>query len=115
MNVEELLTCLETTRSDIGKKETELLATMQSDVFSLVLPDPQLYIAPTTEALASLVLISSSKLADILLPSWGHGHPAALDVYIICPIHQQTFAEVASNPGHAPDVGIYQKTVKSPF
>ena len=112
--MEELLTCLETTRSDIGKKETELLATTQSDMFSLVLPLSSA-LAPIKEALASLVPISSSKLADILLPSWGHGHLAALDIYIICLIHQQTFAEVAFNPGHALDVRVYRKTVKSPL
>ena len=83
-------------------------------MLSLVLPQSSA-LAPTKEALASLVPISSSKLADILLPSWGHGHPAALDIYIICPIHQQTFAEVAFNPGHALNVGVHQKTVESPF
>ena len=65
-------------------------------------------LAPTKEA-PSLVPSSSSRPADIFLPTWRHGRPAALDVHIISPLHQQTVAEVACIPGHALDVGVRRK------
>ena len=34
--------------------------------------------------------------ADILLPTWRHGCPAALDVHIISPLQQLTVAGIAS-------------------
>ena len=53
-------------------------------------------LAPTKEA-PSLVPSSGSRPADILLPTWRHGHPAALDVHIISPIQQLTVAGAASS------------------
>ena len=52
---------------------------------------------------------SSSRPADILLPNWSCGHPAALDVHVISPLQQQTLGEAAYTPGHALDVGVHRK------
>ena len=52
---------------------------------------------------------SSSRPADILLPTWSHGHPAALDVHIISPLQQQTISGAASTPSHALEVGTRWK------
>ena len=55
---------------------------------------------PIKEA-PSLVPRSSSRPADILLSTWRHGRPAALDVQIISPLQQLTVAGAASSPEHA--------------
>ena len=65
-------------------------------------------LAPTKEA-SSLIPGSSSRPADILLPTWSQGRPAALDVHIISPLQQKTVAEAARTPGHALDVGVSRK------
>ena len=65
-------------------------------------------LAPIKEA-PSLVPSSSSRPADILLPAWSHGRPAALDVHIISPLQLQTLVEAATHPGHALDVGVHRK------
>ena len=65
-------------------------------------------LAPTREA-PSLVLDSHSRPADILLPTWSRGCPAALDVHVISPLQQLTLHEAASTPGHALQVGVRRK------
>ena len=65
-------------------------------------------LAPTREA-PSLVPDSHSRPADILLPTWSHGCPAALDVHVISPLQQLTLHEAASTPGHALQVGVWRK------
>ena len=52
---------------------------------------------------------SLSRPADILLPTWRHGRPAALDVHVISPLQQLTLHEAASTPGHALEVGVQRK------
>ena len=52
---------------------------------------------------------SHSRPADVLLPTWSRGRPAALDVHIISPLQQHTLHEAASTPGHAPQVGVQRK------
>ena len=52
---------------------------------------------------------SLSRPADILLPTWSRGRPAALDVHIISPLQQQIMGESASTPGHALQVGVHRK------
>ena len=42
-----------------------------------------------------------SRPADIYLPTWSRGHPAALDVHVISPLQQQTLGEAAFSPGYA--------------
>ena len=46
-------------------------------------------LAPTREAL-EMVADSHSRHADILLPTWHYGHPAALDVHVISPLQDLT-------------------------
>ena len=65
-------------------------------------------LAPTREA-PSLVPDSHSRPADILLPTWSRGCPAALDVHVISPLQQLTLHEAASTPGHALQVGVRRK------
>ena len=65
-------------------------------------------LAPIKEA-PRLVPNSNARPADILLPTWSHGRPAALDVHIISPLQQQLVTQAASIPGHALEVGIHRK------
>ena len=65
-------------------------------------------LAPTREA-PSVVPDSQSRPADILLPTWSRGRPAALDVTVISPLQQQTLHAAASTPGHALQVGVQRK------
>ena len=44
LNAEESLTLSETTKLDVGEMEAELPATMRSEMFSSVLPNPQLWL-----------------------------------------------------------------------
>ena len=52
---------------------------------------------------------SHSRSADVLLPTWSRGRPAALDVHVISPLQQHTLHEAASTPGHALQVGVQRK------
>ena len=65
-------------------------------------------LAPSREA-SGVVPDSLSHPADILLPTWRHGRPAALDVHVISPLQQLTLHEAASTPGHALEVGVQRK------
>ena len=65
-------------------------------------------LAPLREA-SGIVSDSLSRPADILLPTWCHGRPAALDVHVISPLQQLTLHEAASTPGHALEVGVQRK------
>ena len=65
-------------------------------------------LAPTREA-TGVVPDSLSRPVDIFLPTWRHGHSAALDVHIISPLQQSTVNAAAFNPGHALKVGVRRK------
>ena len=65
-------------------------------------------LAPTKKA-PSIVPGSSASPADILLPNWCHGCPAALDVSVISPLQQLTLADAASSQGHDLSVGVRRK------
>lgn len=65
-------------------------------------------LAPAREAIG-VVPNSHSRPADILLPTWRHGRPAALDVHIISPLQQSTVHEATSTPGHVLEVGVQRK------
>ena len=65
-------------------------------------------LAPFKET-PGLVLCSQSRPADILLPNWSCGRPAALDVHVISPLQQQTIAEASHTPGHGLQVGVHRK------
>ena len=64
-------------------------------------------LAPSKE-MPNLILDSSSRPADVFLPTWSRGRPwpAALDVQVISPLQQQTLGEAASTLGHALQVGV---------
>ena len=57
----------------------------------------------------NLIPNSLSRPADVFLPTWSRGRPAALDVHVISPLQQQTLGEAASTPGHVLQVGIQRK------
>ena len=57
-------------------------------------------LGPSCEA-PGLVSDSTSRPADILLPTWHQGRPAALDVHIISPLQQQLVHRTTHTPGHA--------------
>ena len=61
----------------------------------------------------NLVPDSSVRPADVLLPNWNRGRPAAVDVHVISPLQQQTLGEAASTPGHALQVGVRRKLVSN--
>ena len=67
-------------------------------------------LAPRREV-PSLIPGSSSRPADIYLPNWDRGRPAALDVTVISTMQQQTQAGAANTPGHALRVGEERKMV----
>ena len=50
-----------------------------------------------------------SRPADVLLPNWSSGRPAALDIHVISPLQQQTLVEASHTPGHALQVGVRRK------
>ena len=65
-------------------------------------------LAPSKEA-PGLVPGSQARPADIFLPSWSLGRPAALDVHVISPLQVLTVADAAFTPGHALQVGVQRK------
>ena len=65
-------------------------------------------LAPTREA-PGMVADSCSRPADILLPTWHRGRPAALDIHVISPFQALTLHEAAATPGHALNVGVQRK------
>ena len=69
-------------------------------------------LAPSKEA-PNLVPDFSVRPADIVLPNWNRGRPAAVYVHFIFPLQQQTLAEAASTPGHALQVGVRRKLVSN--
>ena len=64
--------------------------------------------APSKET-PGLVIGSLSRPADVFLPSWSCGRPAALDIHVISPLQQQTLSEASVTPGHALQVGVQRK------
>ena len=65
-------------------------------------------LAPRKEA-PSLIPSSRSRPADIYLPNWKRGQPAALDVTVISTMQQLAQAGAASTPGYALHVGEERK------
>ena len=57
-------------------------------------------LAPWKEV-SSLISGSSSCLANVYLPNWKRGKPAAIDVTVISTLQQQTRTRAANTPGHA--------------
>ena len=74
-----------------------------------------LFSAAQTAALAprkevpSLIPGPSSRPADIDLPNWIRGQPAALDVHVISTLQQLTLKEAAVTQGHVHSVGEERK------
>ena len=65
-------------------------------------------LGPSKEVLG-LVPSSLARPADVFLPHWYLGRPAALDVHITSPLQEQTIAEAAFTPGHALQAGVQRK------
>ena len=61
-------------------------------------------LAPWKEVPA-LIPGSASRPADVFLPNWDMGRPAALDVTVISTLQDLTVAGAAATPGHALRVG----------
>ena len=70
-----------------------------------------IFVAAQSAALAprkevpTLIADSSSCPADVSLPCWKHGRPAAIDVTVISTVQQLTVGRVAVLQGHALTVG----------
>ena len=65
-------------------------------------------LAPRKEA-PSLIPGTSSRPADLYLPCWRHGKPAALDVTIISPLQKLTIQKASVTQGHALSVADGRK------
>ena len=65
-------------------------------------------LAPRREV-PSLIPGSQSRLADVYLPNWHRGCPAALDITVISPFQQATIQGAASTQGHTLLVGEARK------
>ncbi len=61
-------------------------------------------LSPSKET-PGLVPDSASRPADVLLPNWTNGRPAALDVHVISPLQSLTMSEAAWTQGHARQAG----------
>ena len=57
----------------------------------------------------SLVPDSLSRPADVYLPHWSHGRPAAVDVTVISPLQCHTLSQLASLQGYALSVAEKRK------
>ena len=74
-----------------------------------------LFSAAQTAALAprkevpALIPGSRSRPADVYLPNWKRGQPAAIDVTVISTLQQLTLAGAACTPGHALTVAEKRK------
>ena len=74
-----------------------------------------LYLAAQSAALAprrevpSLIPGSQSRRADIYLPRWKRGQPAALNVTVISTLQEQTITGASSTQGYALSVGEERK------
>ena len=71
----------------IGSTDT----TIRDAVFSAA------QLAPRKEA-PSVIPGSSSRPADVYLPNWRRGQPAALDIHVISTMQQQTLAGASTSP-----------------
>ena len=76
--------------------------------FSLFSAAQSAALAPRKEV-PSLIPGTSSCPADVYLPNWCRGRPAALDVTLISTLQSLTLAGAASTQGHALRVGEEQK------
>ena len=65
-------------------------------------------LAPRKEVPA-LIPGSANRPADVFLPNWDRGFPAALDVTVICTLQDLTVAGAAATPGHALRIGEERK------
>ena len=65
-------------------------------------------LAPRKEV-PSLIPGSKSRPADLYLPYWKHGKPAALDVSVISPMQHLTVSKASAIQGHALSVGEDRK------
>ena len=65
-------------------------------------------LGPSREA-QGLIPESLSRPADVFLPTWQGGRPAALEVHVISPLQQTLIHEAAFSPGHALEVGVRRK------
>ena len=57
----------------------------------------------------SLIPGTSSRLADVFLPTWKNGQPVALDVTVISTLQKLTLVEAASSVGYALSVAKERK------
>ena len=67
-------------------------------------------LAPRREA-PSVIPGSSSRSADVYLPNWKRGQPAALYIHVISTMQQQTLAGASTTPGYALQVGEERKMI----
>ena len=56
-----------------------------------------------------MVAGSHTRPADILLPTWQSGCPAALDIHVISPLQYRILYAAVSTPGQALNVGVQRK------
>ena len=74
-----------------------------------VIPSHALAALAPRKEVPSLIPGTSSRPADVYLPNWMRGQPAALDVHVISTLQQLTLKEAAVTQGHALSVGEERK------
>ena len=67
-------------------------------------------LAPRKEV-PSLIPGTSNRPADIYLPNWAQGRPAALDVTVISTLQSLTVSKASTSQGHALRIGERRKMV----
>ena len=65
-------------------------------------------LGPTKEDLA-LIVGTQSHSADVFLPTWSRGRPAALDVTVTSPLQALTIQEASTIAVHALEVATHRK------
>ena len=65
-------------------------------------------LAPSRE-MPHVISNSLSHPADVFIPTWSQGRPAALDVHAIFPLQQQTLGQASLIPGQTLQIGIQCK------
>ena len=68
-------------------------------------------LAPRMET-PSLIPSSRSPPADVFLPNWKRGQPAALDITVISSLQKETISGAANSPGYALNVRKEQLTMQ---
>ena len=95
---------------DVGVMETGFTDMIPFGTFCSLLHAQSAALAPRKEV-PSLIPGTSNRPADIYLPNWAQGRPAALDVTVISTLQSPTVSKASTSQGHALRIGERRKMV----